>query len=617
MYRQFSVIALIIVFGLVPFAYAQDPSLPQVDMDSFNEVHQMETGALWDMHKDVSGRVQSINNMIGLLGTNTGTAVFNELSDSQQTLNLIELSLIMRGEPFASIQENRGSGYDPSLTEQNNHNYLADTMDNLQNRGMFEALADRLFGIKLDKSFYGHEEQTVDFYHAIQQSHLESDPEYNGIGFVDYEGNTVNILKQPIFDPITSEPTGNYEISTVIIKNNDIPNATPPSDENHESYIAYQKEWSEAEQSDAVNEQLDTMQKQLDEVVELGKSIDALNVELAELVIQLDLLYPSATPEGIFYIKEQLNRLKIIDQETRSNIIDLFLKTGKILPDREATDFDSNYYKTQRGSWIKINPDIQPQKDEKGDDGDDQSKNDLEELFKDEMAMTDEAMGEGCNGCTPLMFKINQYDSISYDLMYPETAIKEIPVENSRDTVWWYLPCGDNLELSRIAYKYTSGFLLYIDYDGDGKLTNCNEMLMSDHKAAFQRVQEQAVDSNYNGKLDSRDYVWGSIRAMDMETWESYTPRELGIKEFNIRNGYIVGGDYVHKYSKYMSGCDAYLHDKAYQNYVSLMGGEKWCVPLGSDDVRIVWVNFEGVVLNNGIILPLYDVIGGYYPLAK
>lgn len=416
----------------------------------------------------------------------------------------------------------------------------------------------------------------------------------------DITGVTDFFLKQQhpeLFIEEPQVPDFGFEIQK--IGNIDTITTTTPDTQ---SEIDYNAEWKQADLEDSFDLAMDKQkalieeyQKNVQDVLRLQEEVNQLQQEVIDFMRNEGFDVPVDKINNI--PREMKDCPDCVKDEIRQQLIDLILENkGDInnLPDGE------------------IKQDKQ-QNEEKKDDGADNT-----DFLKEQIEIAQEVLGENCNGCTPIMFKLDPYQKISYDVMYPETAVKEKPVENSKDTVWWYLKCGDDFELKRMSFKYTSGFLLFVEYHPDGKLTDCNEMMMSDHLQAFQRFQEQAIDSNYDGKLNIHDkYMWPKLRVMDMQTWQVYTPEELGIKEFQFRNGILMGGDYVHSISKYAGGCSDYIQDEPFVEYTLEMGGLEWCKGVSMDHgVRITWYHPEGIIKEDGTRLPSYDVIGGYYPLA-
>jgi len=148
---------------------------------------------------------------------------------------------------------------------------------------------------------------------------------------------------------------------------------------------------------------------------------------------------------------------------------------------------------------------------------------------------------------------------------------------------------------------------LYIDYDGNERITNGCEVMWSYYTPVHEIMSQK--DLNHDGKIDSQDSIWPKIRMSDWN--ESWTPEELGYIEFDL-NYITLQHDECHGFiGTYANGAAGYIKDEKY--YECLEQGWEPIEPISPNTLRVVGYNPCGGLHEEFGCVMIYSGILGYW----
>lgn len=167
-----------------------------------------------------------------------------------------------------------------------------------------------------------------------------------------------------------------------------------------------------------------------------------------------------------------------------------------------------------------------------------------------------------------------------------------------------------------------------MDWNGDGILTPEYagvELLFDEEKTVYEILDSPIFDTNNNGWLDKEDFLWDMVLIKLTEplptgtySWSTeyvdqyFTPEDLQITAINFSHYLDIPDDYTGNGGTY-SDCK-YVEDWAFNNAVKQYGPiDNWCEIISLDHFRVWAFNPNGVLFENGVILPTYALPMGWY----
>lgn len=220
---------------------------------------------------------------------------------------------------------------------------------------------------------------------------------------------------------------------------------------------------------------------------------------------------------------------------------------------------------------------------------------------------------------SPLSFNLNPYDIIINEQRWPDQCLYWMD-NGLHESLWWLKAYNDSYVCMNI--KKSGGYSLVIDYDNDGILESCDELLCNfyndEYRNVYQILSDTTYDTNQDGWFGEGDFKWKYARAWHHDTGELIPMEWLGIRGFEL-TGYIDLDDDYTNYDSWKdpklnglgqySDCN-YEEDWAYQRAVS----EGWtCTPISMGHERVTAYNPLGVLLENGMYIQTRDYVVGYW----
>lgn len=195
-------------------------------------------------------------------------------------------------------------------------------------------------------------------------------------------------------------------------------------------------------------------------------------------------------------------------------------------------------------------------------------------------------------------------------------------VNNGLDHKLWMLNAYLD-ETVCMNIKKSGGYSLAIDYDQDGIMDGCDELLCNFYAVEYETVYDvlsgTQFDSNQDGWFGPGDYKWKYAKAWDHDTGKLLTMDSLFIRAFNLSHAVDLHDDYT-DYAAWQdpayngvgqySDC-AYEEDWAYERAIS-QGWECIAVDPESHE-RIVAYNPYGVLYETGGFKQSRDYVIGYW----
>ena len=164
----------------------------------------------------------------------------------------------------------------------------------------------------------------------------------------------------------------------------------------------------------------------------------------------------------------------------------------------------------------------------------------------------------------------------------------------------WYFDLLSINQPSKMERTLCDGtYMMFIDFDGDGKLTNGSESLWNMELNSYllmNVIDYMLIDQVYDGKFDSKDAIWEDVMVMSSD-FKTFTTKELGITAF----------DYSHHMNLSPDGIgDGTYSDCKYEGLLDTSG----CTPISLGHFRLTAWNPFGITLYDGITtLPTYGAI--------
>jgi len=160
---------------------------------------------------------------------------------------------------------------------------------------------------------------------------------------------------------------------------------------------------------------------------------------------------------------------------------------------------------------------------------------------------------------------------------------------------------GENVTLSRTLDDGT--MTLFLDLNGDGKLSDGTEWLYDQNKNVYQILSQPLIDSNQNGWFDYSDDLWNIAMVKDGDKY--YTASDLGIVAFNWSNHFKGHGDMFGENRQY-ADC---LYEGKY-HYPD-------CKAVGENNFPITAYNQNSILLNDGRTLDSFGSVMGHLDMSE
>ena len=160
---------------------------------------------------------------------------------------------------------------------------------------------------------------------------------------------------------------------------------------------------------------------------------------------------------------------------------------------------------------------------------------------------------------------------------------------------------GENVTLSRTPSDGT--MTLFLDLDGDLKLSDGTEWLYDQHENVYQILSRPMIDSNQNGWFDYQDDLWSIAMVKDGNKY--YPASELGIVAFNWSNHSKGHGDMFGENRQY-SDC---LYEGKYV-YPE-------CVSVSDQHFAITSHNQNSILINDGRALDSFGSVMGHLDTSE
>ena len=215
------------------------------------------------------------------------------------------------------------------------------------------------------------------------------------------------------------------------------------------------------------------------------------------------------------------------------------------------------------------------------------------------------------NISAPLAFVLDPYDKIEHTAVWPDQC-KLWNTESSpnKDNLWMFN--AYHYEEVCINLKMTGGYVLFIDFNDNDTIDGCVELLCNFYKGDQRLTTYQILDNEITNADDDEwfsitDPLFSKAKAWKPSENTIYTMDELNIMGFHIRDYWMVQDDYM-LLGQY-SDCK-YTENSAYWDAIE-NGWE--CTQLAMHHMRIVAFDSHGVVLNDGLFMPSYDFVFGYW----
>ena len=215
----------------------------------------------------------------------------------------------------------------------------------------------------------------------------------------------------------------------------------------------------------------------------------------------------------------------------------------------------------------------------------------------------------------PLAFSLDPYDKIEHTPVWAHQC-KLWAAEDSpnRDRLWMFN--AYNYEKVCMNIKMSGGYVLFIDFNDNGTVDDCVELLCNFYKGdkrftTYQILDNEITNANDDEWFSDVDPLFSKAKAWRPSENTTHTMDELNIIGFHIRDYQVVQDDYM-LMGQY-ADCK-YLEDYAYWDAVEA-GWE--CTQLAMHHMRIVAFDGHGVALKDGSFMPSYDFVFGYRSPAQ